>query len=156
MVKVNSCRECGIELTDINWYKSSQTQQAKICKKCLYDKIKNWRNNPKNKSKWNKYVLDKNRKSQYKIRKEIFQLLGGRCANPFNLPHPDWCNDPRCLQIDHVNGGGKKERISFNGYSSYIKFILKEIKNGSKDYQLLCANCNWIKRHENNEIPKGL
>lgn len=24
----------------------------------------------------------------------------------------------------------------------------------SKDYQLLCANCNWIKRYENKEYMK--
>jgi hypothetical protein len=153
MVKSNNCRKCKIELTDKNWYKSSQKQQAKICKKCCNDKTTSWRNNPKNKQKWNKYVLDKNREFQNKLKNEIFELLKNKCANPFNLPHPNWCNDPRCLQIDHVNGGGRKHRNSFNGYTAYMKFILKQIKAGSKDYQLLCANCNWIKRSENNEIP---
>jgi hypothetical protein len=96
-------------------------------------------------------------KNEYykKIRAEIIQLLGGKCTNPFNLPHPDWCNDTRCLQIDHVNGGGIKEKKRVtNGGQEYYGFVLRQIKLGSKDYQLLCANCNWIKRHENNENRK--
>jgi len=36
-------------------------------------------------------------------------------------------------------------------YFSYYRFILNEIKAGSKDYQLLCANCNWIKKFEEKE-----
>ena len=31
-----------------------------------------------------------------------------------------------------------------------------EIQEGKivGEYQLLCANCNWIKRHTNDEVPK--
>jgi len=82
-------------------------------------------------------------------RKAIFSVLGGKCVNPFNLPHPDWCNDKRCLQIDHVNGNGPKDRKKYKekyGMFAYYTYILNKIKDGSKEYQLLCANCNWIKR----------
>ncbi len=57
--------------------------------------------------------------------------------------------DIRALHIDHVNGGGGKEAISFGG--SYYKKIRKKLEEGSKDYQVLCANCNQIKRIENHE-----
>ena len=57
--------------------------------------------------------------------------------------------DIRALNIDHVNGGGKKEARSFGG--SYYKKIRKKLEAGSKDYQVLCANCNQIKRTENAE-----
>jgi len=88
-------------------------------------------------------------------REEIIELLGSKCANPYNLPHPDWCNDIRCLQIDHKNGGGNRERKRIcNSGCGIQTFILRQIKLGSKDYQLLCANCNWIKRHEENENRK--
>ena len=100
-----------------------------------------------------------NRKCRHKryneIKQETFKILGNKCCNPFNLPHPDWCNDPRCLQIDHVNGNGAKERKTINSNNLPL-YILKAIKSGSKDYQLLCANCNWIKRHINNEFPQSL
>lgn len=89
-----------------------------------------------------------------KRRNEIIQLLGSKCSNPYNLNHGDFLIDKRCLQIDHVNGGGQKQlKINQQG-EMYYRRLLKEIKAGSKDYQLLCANCNWIKRYENKEFMK--
>jgi hypothetical protein len=81
-----------------------------------------------------------------RIRNEIISLLGKKCSNIFNLPHPDWCNDLSCLQIDHVNDNGHKERTMFKTTYKHYEYILQQIKVGSKNYQLLCANCNWIKR----------
>ena len=78
--------------------------------------------------------------------KEIFEFFGSKCA------HCGFDN-PLALQIDHVNGGGKKERIIRTGTATFYRHVLKEIKSGSKEYQLLCANCNWIKRFINNERP---
>lgn len=85
-----------------------------------------------------------------RIRLEIVRLLGEKCSNPHCLV-PNGCSDIRCLQIDHVNGGGRKELEKFNSRVLYYKFVLEQIKYGSKDYQLLCANCNWIKKYENKE-----
>ena len=77
-----------------------------------------------------------------KLKQEIFELLGNKCAN---------CgfNDVDCLQIDHVNGGGNQERKRFRRHQEqYLTHVLKQIQNGSKDYQLLCANCNIKKEKE--------
>jgi len=88
------------------------------------------------------------------VKNEIFILLDNKCSNP-NCPIPPEKLDKRCLQIDHVNGGGSQERKSskLTGFRFYKK-VLKAIKTGSKDYQLLCAYCNWLKRYENNECKK--
>jgi len=85
------------------------------------------------------------KKSRWKFRLQIIELLGGKCAK---------CgfSDIRALQIDHINGGGNKEFKKFNCHHAYYKHILEEIEAGSKDYQLLCANCNWIKRFEKGEF----
>jgi len=83
-------------------------------------------------------------KRQKRIRQEIFILLGNKCTNP-NCPIPSEKLDPRGLQIDHVNGGGTKMRKKLGISNCYFR-ILKEIKAGSLDYQLLCAYCNFIKR----------
>jgi hypothetical protein len=93
-------------------------------------------------------------KVDIKIREEIFTLLGNQCSNPFNLEHGNFLTDKRCLQIDHVNGNGLKERKIFPSYSTFLKHVLEEITKGSREYQLLCANCNWIKRREHNEKKK--
>ncbi len=87
------------------------------------------------------------RKKHAEIRMKCLDLLGNKCVR---------CGftDKRALNIDHVNGGGSKEAHSFkNGYE-YLKKILEAIKNRSDKYQLLCSNCNQIKKHENNEVAK--
>lgn len=97
---------------------------------------------------WNKdnpeKTLDYKKQNRRKTKFRIFELLGKKCSK---------CNfiDWRALQIDHVNGNGKQDRLKFGNSASYYLHILREIENGSKDYQLLCANCNWIKRWERKE-----
>ena len=84
-----------------------------------------------------------------KTKTKIFELLGNKCSK---------CGfaDFRCLQIDHVKGHGKKHGKYHARNLNYYRKILKEIQNGSKDWQLLCANCNWIKRWEENEGARVL
>lgn len=80
-----------------------------------------------------------------KHKKEIFGLLGNKCTMCGNT-------DQRILQIDHVHGGGTKERKKFHGdMGKYYRHILRKLQEGSKEYQLLCANCNLIKRVERRE-----
>jgi hypothetical protein len=71
-----------------------------------------------------------------KLKEAIIILLGRKCII---------CGySGIALQVDHVNNGGNEERKKFinGGNNRYGKFILDKIKAGSKDYQLLCANCN--------------
>lgn len=91
------------------------------------------------------------------LREEIMKLLGGKCTNPYNLlPHPDWCNNYACLQIDHVHGDGHIERKENKYPYKTLRVILEKVKAGSQDYQLLCANCNWIKRERNRETNRKI
>lgn len=79
---------------------------------------------------------------QQKTRQRVIDKLGSKCAK---------CGfaDSRALQVDHVEGDGWKDRG--NQYGMY-----KKILAGQEGYQLLCANCNWIKRSINDEaVGKG-
>lgn len=82
------------------------------------------------------------RKRKKKIRDSILDLLGGVCVK---------CgfSDPRALAIDHCNGGGTAERKKCGG--GYYRVVLDKIIAGSEDYQLLCCNCNQIKKVESGE-----
>jgi hypothetical protein len=92
------------------------------------------------------------RESRHRHRKLALIKLGDKCAR---------CgfDDVRALQIDHVNGGGCKERGRTRnnkfGSGTRIAFYKKVINDTEGLYQCLCANCNWIKRSENKEYPKG-
>lgn len=86
-----------------------------------------------------------NHKEYYaRARKQALQILGNKCVR---------CgfSDPRALQIDHITGNGYIQRRASNVSS---RSICSDIIGGNtKDYQILCANCNWIKRAENGEQP---
>lgn len=60
--------------------------------------------------------------------------------------------DIRALTIDHINGGGRQERKRIGSNSVFYNYLIKN--NFPEGYQILCANCNTIKRIENNENAK--
>lgn len=70
------------------------------------------------------------------LRLQAINHLGARCVD---------CgfSDIRALQIDHVNGGGSHERKMKGSNRFTYKNALEDI---SGKYQVLCANCNWIKK----------
>lgn len=74
----------------------------------------------------------------------MLQKLGGKCRK---------CGftDPRALQVDHINGDGARERRTMNLH----RFSIIVLRDTTNKYQLLCANCNWIKRHEKKEYGGG-
>ena len=77
-----------------------------------------------------------------KLRREVIAIYGGKCLR---CGFTDW----RALQLDHIKGDGYKEKHRY-----YYGFLKQLIANPDfEKFQLLCANCNWIKRHENNENP---
>lgn len=72
--------------------------------------------------------------------------LGAKCRNcPWGV-----C-DPRALQFDHINGLSGKKRIP----NCYMYREIIHDKAPENCYQLLCANCNWIKRYECNETHRN-
>lgn len=90
-------------------------------------------------------ILEYSRNRNKKKRIELLKLLGSKCVK---CGFSDW----RALQIDHVNGGGLAEHKKYGG--SIYKLIRRKVIEGSKDYQLLCANCNNIKKFENKECRR--
>jgi hypothetical protein len=99
-------------------------------------------------------------------RQQLLGRLGGRCSSPncnwVNTDGTRGCADWRALQIDHKYSNGAEERRALNHYWS-IKRVIADLdscdraglKFTASDYQLLCANCNWIKRYELNENSRG-
>ncbi len=80
------------------------------------------------------------RENRRRLRREATEALGGRCVH---------CglDDFRCLQIDHVNDDGYDDRKR-DGSTWYQKMVRRIIAGDTAPYQLLCANCNWIKRFD--------
>jgi hypothetical protein len=77
------------------------------------------------------------------LRNKVLEKLGGKCVQ---CGFSDW----RALQVDHKNSDGAAERRESKSITQYLKSILKN----SDCYQILCANCNWIKRHTHQEFGR--
>jgi len=101
----------------------------------------NWRRRNPEKAKALSRAAGK--RSLVRTRKAVFDLLGDKCVR---------CgfSDKRALQVDHVNGR-RGESGTHTGRYLYRQIILGKLPK--EGFQVLCANCNWIKRSENNEVP---
>lgn len=79
------------------------------------------------------------RKAQLNCRLKVLEQYGNCCKR---------CgfSDPRALELDHVNGGGHSERKRIGNMGVYRRAL-----KVPGEYQLLCANCNRIKKAERNE-----
>lgn len=135
---MKECKECHRELPTSSFHKD-KTNKDRLrtrCKDCR-SKIASlyWEKN------WKRKTLIK-RLEYAQLKKEVLLKLGNKCF---------LCgfSDPRALQIDHVNGGGSKVRLLIK--RNWHKFYREVLIDKSGLYQLLCANCNWIKRYEKKE-----
>ena len=113
-----------------------------------------WRRNWLAKSEENRQKARQSCLKSYRKQKaKLFALLGGKCAV---------CGfaDERALQVDHINGGGSEQRtaqrlsnkLGLDHYKQYVKMSVSDLLS---QHQLLCANCNWIKRAEKGECVGG-
>lgn len=55
--------------------------------------------------------------------------------------------DLRCLEFDHIRGGGRKHYTLIKS-TRIVKWVIKHPKEARKKLQVLCGNCNWKKRYE--------
>jgi len=81
------------------------------------------------------------------LRRRVIEMFGGKCV---------YCgfSDSRALQIDHKDGCGHAERKATSKASyRWYQDLLSNPQDSKTKYQLLCANCNFIKRHTHNEVP---
>lgn len=141
-----SCKECG-EL-----FFTRKSKQVFCLPKCSY-KYYNKKKKRTPFAQWTREKKDRyNQRRKEQVRddlRELFAFLGNQCAR---------CgfDDTRALQLDHVNGGGVKELRATGNKKYYYRKALRELKSGNKKYQILCANCNWIKRFEDPKHPRRL
>jgi hypothetical protein len=95
-----------------------------------------------------------NAKKNVTLRQAVLAFWGGKCVR---CGFEDW----RALQIDHIDGGAYKEgykgtrakpRKPNRGPYEWLRLIKAKPDEMRLTFQVLCSNCNWIKRYENNEL----
>ena len=86
----------------------------------------------------------RNRERWVKYRREMYEKLGGK-----KCVHCGF-SDERALAIDHVFDDGFKERKKLKSISQMRRAVLLKPER----YQVLCYNCNQIKRYEKESVAK--
>lgn len=87
-------------------------------------------------------VLLKKKIQREALRKDVIIKYGSRCVKC------GFDSDLRILQIDHINGGGHREKQQL----SFMTRLKKVFADTQGLYQVLCPNCNMIKFYDNNEV----
>ena len=171
MIRRDSCYGCGVKLSNENWYPSSRKYQQYICKSCNRKRMHDYniKNSEKrrvyarkyytnNKNKINAYKTryrqnhpNINRKSIRKTKDKVRDMVFSHyCKNQVQCIRCGY-SDIRALSIDHINGNGAKERekLKINGGYMFYKWLRDN--DFPEGYQVLCMNCQFIKRSENEE-----
>lgn len=169
MTKYKICSRCKTRYQVRFFFKNKLSKDGLTpeCKKCNYQKTKNWR-----KRNWDKFLetsrklskkyrengdlIEKNRlykKNNYqrirekaKIRsKEIKSIVLSKYSN--GKPKCNCCGELEILflSIDHINNDGAEHRkkIGGSGTTMYYWLIRNNFPTG---FQVLCFNCNQGKR----------
>lgn len=135
------CRYCGKNVPAGN---SRRKYCSHACKVNWWHRnhpsvTKNWKR--KNKDRWNLI----SRRSYWKIRRRVLDLLGGKCV-------VCGIDDIRILQVNHLRGDGGDSRKRHGSQRSGDQTrLFREIVDGSlprEDFDIRCANHNILYEYE--------
>lgn len=133
--RLDVCIDCSKQLTAKNWWPCLQRAQYHICADCMNGRRISNETYMNGVHIWQREHARKN-----KIRVILHYSPEGKCVR---------CgfSDMRALSMDHIKGRGAQHirKIHIPLYSWLIK------NNFPEGFQVLCMNCQWIKRFENHE-----
>jgi hypothetical protein len=144
------CLNCKAEKSNTDFNK---------CKNTI-DKLQSWCKSCKNEYRRNRRRLNIGcNADEYKNNREKHLLTCKRRNARYRqvvIEHysPKLCcvkcgfDDIRALSIDHKNSDGASHRKELNGKNFYKWLIENQFPS---NFQVLCMNCQFIKRHEENE-----
>src|SRR6267142_2085240 len=115
---IRRCTSCGIEKVQEDFTKRNDRKSGyhSYCNSCN---------------------AQKHTTSYYRLRRAMLDLLGAACVKC------GYNKDERGLCLDHIKGGGTKERRILGQWK-----MMKRVFEFPEEYQILCGTCNQIKHYE--------
>jgi len=86
---------------------------------------------------YTKKHYDEIRQIHWKRKLKVVEMLGGKCRRCGEM-------DIRVLQVNHINGGGRRDPLGKTDL--YLEIV--QGRRPIDDLELLCANCNIIYEYE--------
>lgn len=149
------CYGCGSTQTYVRnynsrlysmWYLNHDDEDNVLCRKCYNTFIAN----PKRYNKQIKpYKLYLELNEYHRARQRLFDIVGRACVKCGN-------DDIRILQFDHINGGGNKEQKHHKSNLLMYIYYYKHPEEAKQKIQVMCPNCNALKRVELKEFPNQI
>lgn len=138
------CRICNTTLNESNHYRSSHSSHGYICKDCKkkFEKENSARRRSESPEKTKLSV----KRSKDKLKESVFKYY---CCGDIKCKRCGFY-DIRALTIDHINGEGFKHKKELGSAGNTMYRWIKK-HNYPPGFQVLCMNCQFIKRCENNE-----
>jgi hypothetical protein len=111
------------------------------------------------KDEYKKRVNENNKKIRLEVLIHYSNTNPPQCDNPFG-EHEKPYKTTEALSIDHINGGGGKQREQLfgNKYQGGVRFYKWLRRNNYPEgYRVLCMNCQFISmRRSFNQVPHHL
>ena len=124
-----------IKAKNIRWH-NENIERVKVIRDKYYQRKREYY------SQWYK-------KHRLKRKRTLFDILGQHSCVKCGF------SDIRALQFDHINGKGGQTNLRLWNHRTLtekaIGYYIMHPDEARKMFQVLCANCNWIKRTENGE-----
>lgn len=116
----------------------SRTYSAKHPDRVVKSRATYWERNQER-------LKERSRKNNSKLKSDVISKYGGKCAA---------CGfkDMAGLSIDHINGGGSKERRTLSGRTLYAR--LRREAEIRADLRVLCMTCQWMARTYGSDFTK--
>lgn len=135
---MDKCGRCGQTLTKDNWLKcwrEGRNGRGKLylCNTCHAGDVRKQR-------------------AGYKLKVvSHYSNETNACADPYHLhlTNDPFLTDMRVLSIDHIKGGGTRHRRKIPRGQGFYRWLIEQ--GYPEGYQVLCENCQFVKRRENNE-----
>lgn len=150
----------------------NRNRYMNYCKKCNNKKHAKYRLIPKNKkyhddyqqtAKYKKILSnykktehgkkkhrEDERKRRHKLKEQVICYYSSATMSCVHCSYKDM----RALSIDHIDGGGKKHREYLKSIGSQQFYTWLRKNNFPPGFQVLCMNCQFVKRVERKEHTK--
>ncbi len=142
--KEKKCSRCKKTLPVSNFHKDKHNKDGfyLFCKECRKFYSLNYWNTMKYDAEFRRESIKRCKKYDDNIKLDVFKHYSNgkiECAICK-------CDDYRVLNIDHIGGGGLKERRKQNldGGAVFFRWLIKN--NYPEGYRVLCRNCNWLEQ----------
>jgi hypothetical protein len=154
---VVSCRRCRTPLFDDN--RARGRGAGLICRRCSSlsrgERLERLRRDGPVPPKRRVAIIRGTHLTAAKVSRERLRLetLGHYSDGPVACRRCGF-SDVRALLLDHIDGGGNKDRMA-KGRTGYGFWVWLKRNGWPAGFQVLCWNCSWLKQLDNGEFGNG-